>query len=130
MMTQCYAIYAQIPVSEHFVFESIYRFTTDKKTAKRGVKHLKKSGVNKANYTELNPTDWAIVLYLNDDTSKPFILNGGYRFYDSAYQRAEIVEQLFPQYLVSIQKFNETNVFAISEKEGLFGGESKGVFYA
>jgi len=43
MMTQCYAIYAQIPVSEHFAFESIYRFTTDKKTAKRGVKHLKKS---------------------------------------------------------------------------------------
>ena len=92
------------------------------------MKHLKKSGVKKANYIELNPTDWAIMLYLDDDTSKPFILNGGYRFYDSAYQCAEIVEQLFPQYLVSIQKFNETNVFAISEKKAYLAVNLRGDF--
>lgn len=130
MITKCYAVYAQIPVSEHFAIESIYRFTTDKKTAKRGAKHLKQGGMKQADYRELNPTDWAVVLYLDEDTSKPFILNGAYRFYDSAEYRAEIVKQIFPNFRVSIEKFNDTAIYAISEKEGLFTGENKGMFYA
>lgn len=46
MLTKCYAVYSQFPfVLPSYEIKGVYRFTSDKKTAKRAVKHFKKQGM-------------------------------------------------------------------------------------
>lgn len=126
MLNQCYAVYSQFEILPFIEIKTIYRFTTDKKTAKRLVKHLKKQGMRKSDFVEINPTDYAILIYRNETGLLPFIIAKGLRYRQEAEHFAESFRQV-TNLNVSIQKFDEAVIFETSQQEGLLG---KGAFYA
>lgn len=110
MLTKCYAVYSQFPlVLPYYEIKGVYRFTSDKKTAKRAVKHLKKQGMRKADFIEINPTDWAIVIYSRAVGDLPIVIAQGMRYRHEAERAAELFCQAMPLN-VAIQKFDETQI--------------------
>lgn len=126
MLTKCYAVYSQFPlVLPSYEIKGVYRFTSDKKTAKRAVKHLKKQGMRKADFIEINPTDWAIVIYSRAVGDLPIVIAQGMRYRHEAERAAELFRQAMPLN-VTIQKFDETQIFEMSKQEDLLTSSVKG----
>lgn len=125
MLTKCYAVYSQFPIIPFYEIKAIYRFTSDKKTAKRAVKHLKKQGMRKADFIEVNPTDYSIVIYSRNVGDLPIVIAKGMRYQHEAEHAAELFRQA-TRFNVSVQKLDETQIFEMSKQEDLLTSSVKG----
>lgn len=119
MLTKCYAVYSQFPlVLPYYEIKGVYRFTSDKKTAKRAVKHLKKQGMRKADYAEINPNNWAVLIEFPQSTA---LIAKGFKSHEEAEEVAVLFKGVFQGLPVFIQQFKNTELYQLSfSKEGFY----------
>ena len=81
--------------------------------------------MRKVDFIEINPTDWAIVIYSRTVGDLPIVIAQGMRYQHEAEHAAELFRQAMPLN-VTIQKFDETQIFEMSKQEDLLTSSVKG----
>lgn len=116
-MNKLFTIKGLVELSDDKCVEVVAYFAPDKKRAKQWRKKFIKGGFSpmvQGEIEEIDPTDWTVAITNpNYPDALPLVIAKGSRFIAEMEHFAETLKQTLPPYYqITVQKFDETALFA------------------